>query len=281
MALSSAGSVTPAPPPYDAGRFWEGILSREYSLIGVGHGGYGPRYNSWLYRAKEDAWERALAATGIDVAGKDVLDSGAGTGYFTARYGARGARVTGADITPTAAANLARRFPSARIVQADLGDPLPFTVAAFDLVHCLDVLYHITDDTRHAQALDNLSAACRPGGFILLNDGLWRRPLAPARQPGDVPHVIFRPRPVYDAWIARAGLSVLATVPMYYLLNRPIVGDRFPWTSRWLSWHLRHRLCESPIVAAALYAFDTRFARYLPDNPSLKILVLAKPAHVR
>jgi ubiquinone/menaquinone biosynthesis C-methylase UbiE len=72
-----------------------------------------------------------------DVAGKDVLDLGCGTAYFTAWLAKRGARPVGLDVTP-AQLETARRlqretgleFP---LVEADAAE-VPLPDASFDLV---------------------------------------------------------------------------------------------------------------------------------------------------
>jgi SAM-dependent methyltransferase len=73
-----------------------------------------------------------------DVAGKDILELGCGTAYFSAWLAVRGARPVGVDITP-AQLETARRmqretgitFP---LIEADAAE-VPLPDASFDLVH--------------------------------------------------------------------------------------------------------------------------------------------------
>ncbi|MEK6275914.1 MAG: class I SAM-dependent methyltransferase [Actinomycetota bacterium] len=73
-----------------------------------------------------------------DVTGKDVLELGCGTAYFSAWLAKRGAKVTGLDITP-AQLETARRCQREtgiefRLVEASAED-VPLPDASFDLVH--------------------------------------------------------------------------------------------------------------------------------------------------
>jgi SAM-dependent methyltransferase len=266
-----------AGPAYQPAQFWENLLSREFSLLGVGHGGYGPRYNQWLYRAKARAFERAIRRAAVEIRGTQVLDLGAGTGFFIGRYLAKGARrLCGVDITSTAVDRLRRQFPAASFERADISESLPLADESFDIVHCFDVLYHITEDTAFQTALENIARVCRAGGTVLLVDSLGRRTLAPrAHGPGDIAHVKFRPVVDYRPWLIRWNLRIVAIIPMYFLLNRPIVGKGFPWSSPRLSWSLRYRLMEMPGAAATLYLADNFLTR-APVNSSLKIMVLRR-----
>ena len=100
-------------------------------------------------RRAADAWARDEITWGVfgvpeaevgalpDVAGKDVLELGCGTAYFSAWLAKRGAHVTGLDVTP-AQLETARRcqrefglgFP---LVQAS-AEAVPLPDASFDLV---------------------------------------------------------------------------------------------------------------------------------------------------
>jgi SAM-dependent methyltransferase len=97
-----------------------------------------------------DAWSQQEITWGItrvpeselkvlpDVAGKDVVELGCGTAYFSAYLARLGARVVGVDVTP-AQLDTARRmqkefdleFP---LIEANAED-VPLPAASFDLVH--------------------------------------------------------------------------------------------------------------------------------------------------
>jgi SAM-dependent methyltransferase/uncharacterized protein YbaR (Trm112 family) len=104
-----------------------------------------------------------------DLAGKWVLDAGAGTGQLSCSYATLGARVVGVDLSPA----VARVWPhrgrwagggaaNVHIVQGNLMRP-PFKAGAFDVVHSSGVLHH-TPDTR--SAFDAVARLVRDGGVL-------------------------------------------------------------------------------------------------------------------
>lgn len=144
------------------------------------------RGNPRLDRLTDAILARALrlAGAGVD---RLFLDAGCGVGAHTRRIAAAGHRCIGADISPhvlrqavgsTRTAGLGARTSYACTAL----ETLPFPSGSFDLVHCRGVLMHIPDWGR---ALDNLCAAVRPGGSIIIienNDrSLFARALFAAR----------------------------------------------------------------------------------------------------
>jgi SAM-dependent methyltransferase len=108
----------------------------------------------WLQRERTDQ-QRPL----------NILDAGCGTGRLCQLMQPFG-NVTGCDLHPLAVAATAARG-IAQVFQGDLMTA-SLGVAAFDVITCMDVLYHraVTDD---AAALQNLYRALRPGGLLLLD----------------------------------------------------------------------------------------------------------------
>lgn len=94
-----------------------------------------------------------------------ILDAGCGTGRLCQLMQPFG-NVTGWDLHPLAVAATAGRG----LTQVFQGDLLaaPLGVSAFDVITCVDVLYHraVTDDTI---VLQNLYRALRPGGLLVVN----------------------------------------------------------------------------------------------------------------
>lgn len=94
----------------------------------------------------------------------DALDAGCGTGRMTELLGPL-CETTACDVHPLALqATRARGLP--RVMACDLSALAP-AVGAFDIVVCLDVLYHraVPDD---AAFLRHLHTSLRPGGLLLL-----------------------------------------------------------------------------------------------------------------
>jgi SAM-dependent methyltransferase len=120
----------------------------------------------WWYVGMRDVATALLPPPqAIGVAGRParILDVGCGTGGGLIWLAGHG-RVTGVDFHPLAVRHAAR--VSSRVVRGS-AQALPFAAGAFDLVTCLDVLYHhaVPDDER---ALAEMARVLRPGGWLLL-----------------------------------------------------------------------------------------------------------------
>jgi SAM-dependent methyltransferase len=100
-----------------------------------------------------------------------VLDAGCGSGRTLedlVQYGT----VSGLELDPDAAEVAASRG----IGEVNVGrlEELPWDAGTFELITCLDVLEHVSDDRR---ALAELRRVCRPGGWLLVTvpayQALW------------------------------------------------------------------------------------------------------------
>ncbi len=110
--------------------------------------------------------------TSGDIAGKDILDAGCGTGEKPAYYSYHGARVTAFDLCRASlekAKELADKFNLK--VEFSLCDMAQFmTEKRFDHVFCLGALHHTENPYDNFLAI---SKFCRPGGTITI--GLYNR----------------------------------------------------------------------------------------------------------
>src|SRR4051794_29256566 len=102
-----------------------------------------------------------------DVAGLEVLDAGCGSGPLTEALRARGAVVSGFDLSP-AMVELARQRlgGDADVSVADLGEPLPYPDDRFDLVVASLSLHYVED---WASTLAELRRVLRPGGRLVVS----------------------------------------------------------------------------------------------------------------
>ena len=106
-----------------------------------------------------------LASLRIPVAGKRVLELGAGIGDHTAYYLDRGCHVTSAEARPENLEVLRNRYsgPGMTIVPMDLDSPSEIHGKPFDVVHCYGLLYHLKNPQ---ECLGFISAHC--GGMLFL-----------------------------------------------------------------------------------------------------------------
>lgn len=91
-----------------------------------------------------------------------ILDAGCGTGLFGKKLAALG-KVTGVDISPVALRYAKKRGLS--VVRASV-EHLPFRDHSFDVITCVDVLYHlrVKDDIR---ALAEFYRVLKPHGVLI------------------------------------------------------------------------------------------------------------------
>jgi len=252
--------------------YWERRLRDHFSLEGVGYLRLGRRFNEWMYRVRGEVFDRVVGELGIG-RGATVLDVGAGTGFYVARWLGLGGAVTGVDLTDVAVRTLSARFPSARFVKADIGLPLEPPLAdeqrRYDVVSAFDVLFHIVDDTLYQRALANIAGLLRPGGLFLWSDNFIHRPTV------RVTHQVSRSLAEITAAVSAAGFEVERRVPMFVLMNYPADATssltRMAWTamvapamvSDWLG----------GMLGAALYPLERRLVRRQSESPSTELMI--------
>lgn len=101
-----------------------------------------------------------------DVRGRRVLDAGCGEGYLSRVLAARGARVTGADISPSLVGQARRKGPAGiDYLVANLSEPQPGLAGSFDLVASYLVLNDVPDFRGFAATI---AAALVHGGSAVL-----------------------------------------------------------------------------------------------------------------
>ena len=281
--------------PFDNRQYWESRLREHYTLAGVGYLRLGRRYNGWMYRVRGQVFDRVVSrlnsvnseqstvngkglrqpATDNGWVGKSVLDIGAGTGFYVERWLRLGAQVVGLDLTEVAVQELARRFPSARFLQADIGQPLeeiPLRPASFHVISAFDVLFHIVDDAAYARAFRNIAGLLRPGGWFLWSDNFLQHP-------GErVAHQANRPLAESQRLVEIAGFEIVERVPMFVLMNYPAdtrsKAARWAWTAM-----VAPAMVAEPLgwlVGAALYPIERALVRRVRESPSTELMVCRK-----
>jgi SAM-dependent methyltransferase len=120
-------------------------------------------FHSDHYLRHNQRRQEHLTTLGLPLAGRSVLEVGAGIGDHTSFFIDRGCAVV---ITEAREANLAilrRRFPGRPVRRLDLDAPDHTFTERFDVVYCYGVLYHLS---RPAEALAYLAGRC--DGLLLL-----------------------------------------------------------------------------------------------------------------
>jgi SAM-dependent methyltransferase len=141
----------------------------EVTVSASGYDGFADAYSaeneSGLFNAY---YERpAMLRLAGDVSGRRILDAGCGSGPLSAALRAKGAVVTGFDVS-AAMVDLARERlgEDADVRVADLRAPLPYADAEFDDVVASFVLHYLEDWGR---PLAELRRVLKPGGRLILS----------------------------------------------------------------------------------------------------------------
>jgi ubiquinone/menaquinone biosynthesis C-methylase UbiE len=103
-----------------------------------------------------------------ELAGKDVLEIGSGSGVHARLLAEAGARLTAVDLTPTAIAMTRRRLElhglEATVLETD-AEELPLPDASFDFVWSWGVIHH---SGRTDRVIAEIARVLRPGGRVAL-----------------------------------------------------------------------------------------------------------------
>jgi SAM-dependent methyltransferase len=238
-------------PPYDPGKYWTERLTADFNLTGVGHHGFSPAYNRWVYRRKGEMLAAALA----DVpAGVRALDVGSGVGWVVRKLRDHGLQVEGCDITDVAVQRLREEFAGVDFFQISLGaERVPRDDATYQAITMLDVAYHITDDALWREGIRDLARLLSPGGRLVVTDRLGAEPVQAAQ------HVRFRSRQDWAGVASDLGLRIDRMGPLYAWLSR---------SRRTAAW----RFAPDALRGRVEYALE----RIVPIEPHLRWAVLVK-----
>jgi len=209
---------------FDSQAYWERRLSSQIDLQGTGHRGFDSEYNRWFYLAQADSLDMLLKQNQIVLQNMSAIDIGSGVGFYIDFIKKRGAtKIVGVDISQTSIDYLKNNFPDCDFYKADISDIDLKLPGKFDVLIAISILFHIVDDMKFAQAIQNIGNLVKPRGFAILSDTFSPPLFNPAS------HVTFRSRAEYENELKKAGFIILDTLPMFYFLNRtfiPIIGPR-------------------------------------------------------
>jgi Methyltransferase domain len=182
-----------------------------------------------------------LATLGLDTAGKNVLEVGAGIGDHTSFFLDRDCRVVTSDARPGNLENLRQRFATQKTVsvrQIDLDQPVLGGLGdneLFDIVYCYGLLYHLG---RPAEALQYLAAHC--SGILLLE-------LCVSFGDDDAVNLVREPQT--DPSQAWSGVGCRPT--RAWVFSRLRENFEFVYAPRTQPWHEEFPLDWSPASAAS------------------------------
>jgi SAM-dependent methyltransferase len=155
--------------------------------------------NSFTDFAHRLGMKRAFAALDSNwgsLASRSVLDLGCGRGRWSKEYAARGAAVTGVDISEEAITILAKEMPEHCFIARDI-TALSFPDDSFDVVNSVTVLQHMPR-CKQGTALDLAARWLKRGGYLVLFENV---------SAFDAPHVFPHSTEEWTAMVESTGLK--------------------------------------------------------------------------
>ncbi len=236
--MTVRGSAAPA--RYVPASYWE-ERARRFAVEGNGLAAVCAYGMPEFYNRAIQLEQRMALAPWLRVTPQTrVLDVGCGVGRWSRLLAARGARVTGIDLSPTMIAEARRRA-----LADGVDDRCEFAVrdlatlqleGRYELVLGVTVLQHILDPAALRAAVAALTVHLAPGGRLVLLEA------APSRRIARCDSTVFsaRPRDAYLRMFRECGLDLLATTGVdpapFRSLLLPHVRRLPPTVSRCLLW---------------------------------------------
>lgn len=164
----------------EARSYWNRRHQELDSLRSGGNTSYDFATNAMLYAVRAGRLVEVLGGFSDPDAPLRVLDAGCGKGHFSRVLAEFGHRVDGIDTSPSAVVECRRRGgPGQSFALASLTTWSPPHL--YDVVVCIDVLYHLTEDDEWEASVRHLASLVRFGGRIGLvdhdtdEDRVWNR----------------------------------------------------------------------------------------------------------
>lgn len=260
---------------FNAEQYWETRLRKNFSAVGVGNQRMGKQYNEWLYRIRKYIFPKLIRKNNLDVRDKTVLDVGSGTGFYIDRWKElQAAAITGMDITQIAVEKLTQKYPDIPFIRADIGGELvpPLAGQQFDIISCIDVLYHIMDDEHYARAIRNIYSLLKPGGVLLFSENFLHH--TKARGPSQTNRSLRE----IETLVTEAGFQIQGRYPMFIIMAYPVdTRSRF-WKLLWLAIFGIGTINEvfGFIFGAILFPIEVLLLALFKESPTSEMMVCKK-----
>lgn len=205
---------------FNSKQYWENRLRDKWGLHGAGYLGLGRYYNDWLYKVQRRIFLRHVRFLVDDCSEIGVLDIGSGTGYFVELWKSLGfSSVTATDITTFSVEELQKKFPDVECYKLDIGDNLPeaFRNKQYHVISAFAVLFHIVDDGQYQRAIENIFQMLHLEGFFIFTEIFIHGETIREQ------HFVSRSLEDIEAILKKTGFKVKVRVPMFVLMNYPLI----------------------------------------------------------
>jgi SAM-dependent methyltransferase len=229
-------------------------------------GEYETHYDDPSGRAYRSRFIEAPLLDGIDLSGRQVLEAMCVSGMSTTGLLARGAEVTGLDISEACMAAFRRRFPQSRAVCASITDTgLPGE--SFDAVVVVGGLHHLQPNVD--PGIDEIHRLLKPGGWFCFLE----------------PHTGSLPDHFRQQWYKRDRRFALNEAAVDLQAMKARHGDRFKFVKELYCGNLGFLLVYNSMVFAvplwlksiytpALLRLESFFNRF--QGPRLACIVICQ-----
>lgn len=261
--------------PFNAREYWESRLGDNFGLGGVGRLNWGTRYNRWAYRVRRRVFIRLVRSLNLDFGSVRVLDIGAGTGFYVDCWQDLGVRsLTGIDLTDVAVNGLGKKYPESAFYRVDIGNDISAIQGTrYDVISCMDVLFHIVEHRSYQKALENVYSLLRPGGFFVFTEAFAHESASCSR------HVVHRGEHEIITILQRVGFRIVRRGPFLVLMNAPVDPQRRLLRMYWrtLQGVVQGVPFGGAVAGAILYPIELALVSLLSRSPSTNIVLCQRP----
>ncbi len=161
--------------------YWDKLLYENTDLKGVGWPNWPESYNLILYKKYLKCFDEIIK----DLINKNnfnfnentnIFEVGPGTGFYTNYFFRSGIKnYTGADISEVSVEKLKEKYPNFHFVRKDISlfdSFISQNENKFDIICVVDVLLHITDESKFLNSISNLSKMLKQGGYMIIGDAI-------------------------------------------------------------------------------------------------------------
>jgi SAM-dependent methyltransferase len=138
-------------------------------------------YNKKFYQepndilCKENKWLEQIIYN-LDIKDKYCLDFGCGVGSWIPFYLAKGARLTGVDISAEAIQHCEASYPSGKFYRLHKNEILPFQDDSFDLVMATWVMQELCESDELEKYLHEISRILKQHGYFIVVENVYPDP---------------------------------------------------------------------------------------------------------
>ncbi|MFJ8539387.1 class I SAM-dependent methyltransferase [Streptomyces sp. NPDC093591] len=198
--------------------YWDARHSDPDELASGGHAGLDRPGNEIFYAQRLGTLLSLIGDLSSPAAPLFVLDAGCGKGYFARALARCGHRVDAFDVSPPAVDHARAEAGGPRYAVAALDEwrsPWPY-----DIVVCVDVLFHVPDDHAWAAGLRNMASLIRVTGRLIVTDLATDFDEDTAERTTRGARIVHRPIAAYRAELEPLGLRHTLSRPYGFRENR-------------------------------------------------------------